>query len=136
MGRYARELSVATLEAYGRDLAGFTRFALTRSVSTVEAVRTIDVLEYLAHLTEQRLSARSQARKLIARALEAIPHERRGVFVMHDIDGTPIPEVAETFGIPLNTAYSRLRLARRDFESAWDDSAAPGSNIGGRYLPC
>jgi RNA polymerase sigma-70 factor (ECF subfamily) len=64
------------------------------------------------------LAEQSQARKLVARALEAIPHERRGVFVMHDIDGTPIPEVAETFGIPLNTAYSRLRLARRDFESA------------------
>jgi integrase/recombinase XerD len=61
-----RELSVATLEAYGRDLAGFTKFALTRDARTVEVVRTIDVLEYLAHLTEQRLSARSQARKLIA----------------------------------------------------------------------
>jgi integrase/recombinase XerD len=61
-----RELSVATLEAYGRDLAGFSGFAITRSARTVEAVRTIDVLEYLAHLTEKRLSARSQARKLIA----------------------------------------------------------------------
>jgi integrase/recombinase XerD len=61
-----RELSVATLEAYGRDLAGFTTFALTRDARTIEAVRTIDVLEYLAHLTEKRLSARSQARKLIA----------------------------------------------------------------------
>jgi integrase/recombinase XerD len=63
-----RELAVATLEAYGRDLAGFVKFALGRpaAVRTAEAVRTIDVLEYLAHLTEQRLSARSQARKLIA----------------------------------------------------------------------
>jgi integrase/recombinase XerD len=61
-----RELSVATVEAYGRDLAGFSKFAQGRSVRTVEAVRSIDVLEYLAHLTEKRLSARSQARKLIA----------------------------------------------------------------------
>lgn len=60
----------------------------------------------------------AQARAVVARALEHIPLERRGVFVMHDIDGTPIPEIAETFGIPLNTAYSRLRLARRDFEQA------------------
>jgi RNA polymerase sigma-70 factor (ECF subfamily) len=64
------------------------------------------------------LAEHSQARKLIAKALEVIPIERRGVFVMHDIDGVAIPEVAETFGIPLNTAYSRLRLARRDFEGA------------------
>jgi RNA polymerase sigma-70 factor (ECF subfamily) len=61
---------------------------------------------------------RAQAKALVARALEQIPIERRGVFVMHDIDGTAIPEVAETFGIPLNTAYSRLRLARKDFEAA------------------
>ena len=27
----------------------------------------------------------------------------------------PIPEVAEALGIPLNTAYSRLRMAREQF---------------------
>jgi RNA polymerase sigma-70 factor (ECF subfamily) len=48
-------------------------------------------------------------------ALEALEIERRAVFLMHEVDGIPIPEVAEALGIPLNTAYSRLRLARRDF---------------------
>jgi integrase/recombinase XerD len=61
-----RELSVATLEAYGRDLTAFSKFAGARAVHEVEAVRTIDVLEFLAHLTELKLTARSQARKLIA----------------------------------------------------------------------
>jgi integrase/recombinase XerD len=61
-----RELSAATLEAYGRDLTSFARFAIARGARDVQAVRTIDVLEYLAHLTDKRLSARSQARKLIA----------------------------------------------------------------------
>jgi integrase/recombinase XerD len=61
-----RELSVATLEAYGRDLAQFARFAEGRAVTSAEAVRTIDVLEYLAHLTERALSARYQARRLVA----------------------------------------------------------------------
>lgn len=61
-----RELSVATVQAYGRDLAGFASFAAGRSVTAVEAVRTIDVLEYLAHLTDRKISARSQARRLIA----------------------------------------------------------------------
>jgi RNA polymerase sigma-70 factor (ECF subfamily) len=63
-------------------------------------------------------AARQQARSVVRRALEAIPIDRRGVFVMHDIDGTPIPEVALALEIPLNTAYSRLRLARRDFSNA------------------
>jgi RNA polymerase sigma-70 factor (ECF subfamily) len=29
-----------------------------------------------------------------------------------------MPEIAESLGLPLNTAYSRLRLARRDFNAA------------------
>jgi integrase/recombinase XerD len=61
-----RELTPATLEAYGRDLAGFARFAEGRGVGTAGAVRAIDVLDYLAALTAQALSARSQARRLVA----------------------------------------------------------------------
>ena len=62
--------------------------------------------------------AQRQARELVRRALEHIPIERRGVFVMHDIDGIAAPEIAVALEIPLNTAYSRLRLARRDFGEA------------------
>jgi RNA polymerase sigma-70 factor (ECF subfamily) len=59
----------------------------------------------------------SERRTLVRRALEAIPIERRAVFIMHELDGAPIPEVATALDVPLNTAYSRLRLARRDFEA-------------------
>jgi RNA polymerase sigma-70 factor (ECF subfamily) len=50
--------------------------------------------------------------------MESMPLERRAVFVMHEIDGLPVPEVAQALAVPLNTAYSRLRLARRDFATA------------------
>jgi RNA polymerase sigma-70 factor (ECF subfamily) len=48
-------------------------------------------------------------------ALEALEINQRAVFLMHEVDGFSIPEVAEALSIPLNTAYSRLRLARKDF---------------------
>ncbi len=64
--RVERELSVATVEAYGRDLSAFARFVVSRGIQEVDAVRTLDVLEYLAALTSQGLSARSQARALVA----------------------------------------------------------------------
>jgi RNA polymerase sigma-70 factor (ECF subfamily) len=54
----------------------------------------------------------------VARALGAIDLDRRAVFILHEIDGVPIPEVGRALGIPTNTAYSRLRLARADFEAA------------------
>jgi integrase/recombinase XerD len=64
--RVERELSVATLAAYGHDLTEFSRFATGRALNGVTSVRTIDILEYLSALTENALSARSQARALVA----------------------------------------------------------------------
>lgn len=46
-------------------------------------------------------------------ALRALDIKRRAVFVMHELDGVPCPEVAEALGLPLNTVYSRLRVARK-----------------------
>lgn len=51
-------------------------------------------------------------------ALSSVELDRRAVFILHELDGYPIPEVAKTLDIPLNTAYSRLRLARAEFQAA------------------
>lgn len=59
-----------------------------------------------------------RAQELAARALDRIELHRRAVFVMSAIDGFTMPEIAEALQIPLNTAYSRLRLAREDFRRA------------------
>jgi integrase/recombinase XerD len=64
--RVERELTPATVEAYGRDLGLFARFAAGRSVDAAVEVRPIDVLDFLAFLTERKLAPRSQARRLIA----------------------------------------------------------------------
>ncbi len=61
-----RQLTPATVEAYGRDLAGFARFSAGRKLAVAEAVRSIDVLDFLVHLTDRKLTSRSQARRLIA----------------------------------------------------------------------
>jgi RNA polymerase sigma-70 factor (ECF subfamily) len=52
--------------------------------------------------------------RLVRKLSEDLPADRRRVFVRHDLEGIPIPQIAELMQIPLNTAYSRLRLARRD----------------------
>lgn len=58
------------------------------------------------------------SRQLVAAALEALPLPLRAVFVMKEIDGYDVPEVSAALGIPLNTGYSRLRLARAQFREA------------------
>ena len=62
--------------------------------------------------------AANQARAIVLAALERIPLKRRAVLIMHDIDEIPVQDVAATLSIPLFTAYSRLRKARRELEAA------------------
>ncbi len=66
--------------------------------------------------SEEKVS-REQGLALARGAIEALEIDRRAVFIMHELDEQPMPEVAEALAIPLNTAYSRLRLARRDFNA-------------------
>jgi RNA polymerase sigma-70 factor, ECF subfamily len=63
--------------------------------------------------------AARELRALIAKALDSIDLVRRGVFILHEIDARPMAEIAETLGIPLNTAYSRLRVAREEFTATF-----------------
>jgi RNA polymerase sigma-70 factor (ECF subfamily) len=76
-------------------------------------------------LPDDEVAAR-QARDQVLRALESLDLDRRAVFVMHEIDGVAVPQIAEALEVPLNTAYSRLRLARQDFATAVRRLAAQG----------
>ena len=60
----------------------------------------------------------AQTRERIRLALETVEVHRRAVLILKDIDGQSVPEIAHALGIPLNTAYSRLRLAREDLAGA------------------
>jgi len=51
-------------------------------------------------------------------ALQAIELSRRAVFILHELDGAKLHEIATALDIPLGTATSRLRLAREDFAAA------------------
>lgn len=60
----------------------------------------------------EQSAATKQAEALLKRALALLPEEQRAVFILHDLQEVPMPEVAEIMGTSPNTAWSRLRLAR------------------------
>jgi RNA polymerase sigma-70 factor, ECF subfamily len=62
--------------------------------------------------------AAMQGRALLLRALAQVPIERRAVLIMHEIDETSMREIARQLTIPLFTAYSRLRKARKELDLA------------------
>jgi RNA polymerase sigma-70 factor (ECF subfamily) len=63
---------------------------------------------------------------IASRTSASIELPKRAVFVMTEIDGATTPEIAEALAIPLNTAYSRLRLAREEFAAAVQRIRAQG----------
>lgn len=56
--------------------------------------------------------------ELLETVLADLDPPKREIFVMVEILEMTVPEVVEALAIPLNTAYSRLRMARESFEAA------------------
>jgi RNA polymerase sigma-70 factor (ECF subfamily) len=63
------------------------------------------------------LAARDR-RALVEAALEHVDLDRRAVLLLHDLQETPMAEVAAMLDVPLPTAYSRLRVAREELVAA------------------
>ena len=59
-----------------------------------------------------------QALALVHSAMEVLDENRRTVFVLHDLEGHSIPDIAVILQVPINTLYTRLRLARSQFTDA------------------
>jgi RNA polymerase sigma-70 factor (ECF subfamily) len=59
-----------------------------------------------------------EAARVVDRLLESLDDDKRAVFVLAELEELPAPEIAEALSIPLNTVYSRLRLARQEFAVA------------------
>lgn len=68
--------------------------------------------------TGETAVARRQARALLTEVLDSLDLEKRAVFVMHELDGMTVPDIANAVEVPVATAYSRLRLARTQFDAA------------------
>jgi RNA polymerase sigma-70 factor (ECF subfamily) len=66
----------------------------------------------------EEILARSERRREALDLLESIEPSRRLVLVMHVLDEVPMREVADALGIPVATAYNRLRLARHELRDA------------------
>ncbi|MEM6991141.1 MAG: sigma-70 family RNA polymerase sigma factor [Myxococcota bacterium] len=61
--------------------------------------------------------ARRQAKDLVAAFVETLSDEQREVFTLVHMEGMAVPDIAAMLGAPVNTIYSRLRLARQRFEA-------------------
>jgi RNA polymerase sigma-70 factor (ECF subfamily) len=74
---------------------------------------------------EDLLEQKEQRSKL-DEGLGTLPLDQRAVFVLFELEGLTLPEIADSLGIPLGTATSRLRRARARFEHWLSERRAAG----------
>ena len=91
--------------------------ARARSSRPREGPERLDEQHDPAQNPERGLEARD-AKALVDRALQRLGEDQRTVFVMYDLQGVPMAQIAEAMGTPVATAYSRLRLGRQAFTEA------------------
>ena len=91
-------------------MLGYRRLARHRLEIAVENAEAQDV-----NPSGDDVVAHGEHRRLFLTLLKGMEIHRRAVFILHEIEGYTAPEIAEALAEPLNTVYSRLRLARRDF---------------------
>lgn len=70
------------------------------------------------------------ARRRVAAMLDALPAEQREALVLHHVLGMSVPEVADSLGVPFDTAKSRLRLGLRKLRDTGGDSTASPAAVG------
>jgi RNA polymerase sigma-70 factor (ECF subfamily) len=75
---------------------------------------------YFEQLPEEKsgpdeLAERKQSKQHLQAVLSHLSRSRRAAFILYEIEGYTGEEIAALEGVPVNTIYTRLHYARRDF---------------------
>jgi RNA polymerase sigma-70 factor, ECF subfamily len=100
-----------------RVVATYRRAQRSRRATGVQYAEVAPWLEPLPP-TPLDLTVLAARQRLLLRLLGELDESKREVFVLTEIEGFTAPECAEALDIPVNTVYSRLRVARQEFEQA------------------
>ena len=111
-------------------------YAICLHVANAQRRRISRRREHVTHEPpEGRLAAtqlqRVEDREALAfgqKLLELLPPDQREVFVLYEVEHIPMAEIAEAAGIPLYTAYSRLRIARQRILAEVERAKRPGGS--------
>ena len=79
---------------------------------------------------DARSDERATAKLDLLRALRLLDDDQRAVFLLYEVEGLTMREVADVLDCPSTTAYSRLYAARRAVQAAFDREETEANNDG------
>ncbi|HEY2512022.1 MAG TPA: sigma-70 family RNA polymerase sigma factor [Polyangiaceae bacterium] len=73
------------------------------------------------------LAERQEQVALLKRLLDQLDDDKKTILVLAYLEQLRVPEIAEMLGLNLNTAYARLRAAKRAFDELYEvEQSRPG----------
>jgi RNA polymerase sigma-70 factor (ECF subfamily) len=84
-----------------------------------ESLRDVDAELTAMPNPEEQLDEK-RACEVIYRLLSELDEDVRAIFVMYEMDGMTMNEIAKLLGLPIGTVGSRLRRARDDFKARFE----------------
>ena len=66
----------------------------------------------------ERDAERREAARLLRSLLEGLDEDKRDAFVLAELEGMTVPEIAQALGANANTIYARIRAARQLLQAA------------------
>ena len=103
------------LFAIARRVASHYRRAAGRAQRTEAIDEAAPIVDTASTFEE---ASRNEAAALLVEVLAELDDAKRELLILVELEQIPIPDVAAHLRVPLNTAYSRVRLARKAFTAA------------------
>jgi RNA polymerase sigma-70 factor (ECF subfamily) len=107
-----------------RETLSLAKRERARSQATREAAPALHVVRDEPERTDAYVRRRD-----VARLLDTLPSEQREVLVLHHVMGMSVPELAESLGVPFDTAKSRLRLATKKLRETLEARRTPSGSF-------
>jgi RNA polymerase sigma-70 factor (ECF subfamily) len=97
-----------------RQVRDFRRRAWVKHIFTSRKVADLDALQHGGTSPAAAVERKEDQRILFA-ILDKISEERRTTFMLFELDGLSGEEIARIQNVPINTVWTRLYHARKDF---------------------
>jgi RNA polymerase sigma-70 factor (ECF subfamily) len=109
-----RSLGAWLFQISRRQVWRHRRLTWVKRIFTASSTETSDDMPYAGASPLAELETKERQRHL-EQLLSRLSEKHRVVFVLFEIEGRPGEEIAETLDVPINTVWTRLRRARKDF---------------------